>query len=98
MPALKIQRRFLNGYLVVGGPTAREGTAFTLWFWSGKPEAPARRVTIAGLPDIARAEGVSQALVDGKTCIIIVSDDGSRKEGRFARFVLLEPGQLQIAP
>ena len=88
----------LNGYLVVGGPTAREGTAFTLWFWSGKPEAPARRVTIAGLPDIARAEGVSQALVDGKTCIVIVSDDGNRKQGKFASFLLLDAAQLQIAP
>jgi hypothetical protein len=29
--------------------------------------------------------------------IIIVSDDGNRKEGRFAQFLMLEPGQLQIA-
>lgn len=87
----------LNGYLVVGGPSAREDESFKLWFWSGEPDAPARRVTIAGLPDLARAEGVSPALIDGVARIVIVSDDGNRKAGRFAQFVLLEPGQLKIA-
>jgi hypothetical protein len=28
---------------------------------------------------------------------IIVSDDGSRKDGRYARFLMLDPAQLQIA-
>jgi len=88
----------LNGYLVVGGPIAREGESFKLWFWSGEPKVPARRVTIAGLPDFARTEGVSQALIDGVARIVIVSDDGNRKDGKFASFLLLDAGQLQIAP
>ena len=87
----------LDGYLVISGPASRENVAFGLWFWSGQPDAPARRVTVAGLPSFERAEGVCPAVIDGEQRIIIVSDDGSRKEGRFARFVLLEPGQLQIA-
>jgi hypothetical protein len=29
---------------------------------------------------------------------VIASDDGSRATGRCARFLLLDPGQLQIAP
>jgi hypothetical protein len=44
------------------------------------------------------AEGVSPAVIDGKQRIIIVSDDGSREEGRYARYLLLDPAQLQIAP
>ena len=88
----------LGGYLVISGPTSREKDDFKLWFWSGRTDAPARRVTIAGLQGLERAEGVSPAVIDGEQRIVIVSDDGDRKQGRFAQFVLLEPGQLQIAP
>jgi Protein of unknown function (DUF3616) len=86
----------LDGYLVISGPAAREGE-FGLWFWSGQPAALARRVTVAGLPGFERAEGVCPAVIDGVPRIVIVSDDGSRKQGRCARFVLLELGLLQIA-
>jgi hypothetical protein len=88
----------LDGYLISSGPVTREAVQFQLWFWSGHPEAPARRVSVPGLPGFEHAEGVSPAVIDGREKIIIVSDDGSRKEGRFARFLLLDPGQLQIAP
>jgi hypothetical protein len=86
----------LGGYLVISGPTSREGE-FGLWFWSGQADAPARRVTVAGLPGFERAEGVCPAVIDGVPRIVIVSDDGDRKQGRCARFLLLELGQLQMA-
>jgi hypothetical protein len=88
----------LGGYLIIGGPASREPVHFNLWFWSGQPDASARRVTVPGLHGFERAEGVSPALIDGKQQIIIVSDDGSRNDRRYARFLLLEPAQLQIEP
>jgi Protein of unknown function (DUF3616) len=88
----------LNGYLVISGPVAREPLPFQLWFWSGQPGTQARRITVPGLPGFEHAEGISPALIDGRQRIIVVSDDGSREEGRFARFLLLDPEQLQIAP
>lgn len=87
----------LGGYLVISGPATREKDDFRLWFWSGQPGAPARRVTVPGLQGLEHAEGVSPAVMDGAVRIIVVSDDGNRKQGRFARFVLLQPEQLQIA-
>lgn len=86
----------LAGYLVVSGPVAKEQTQFQLWFWSGRPNDSPRRVTVPGLPGFEHAEGVCPAIIDRQQRIVIVSDDGSRKEGRTARFLLLEPGQLQI--
>lgn len=86
----------LEGYLLISGPASRARDRFKLWFWSGQPTAPARRVRVSGLPGLACAEGVCPAVIDGAPRIVIVSDDGSRKEGRFARFLLLDPGQLQI--
>jgi hypothetical protein len=88
----------LGGYLVISGPVAREQVHFQLWFWNGQPDAPARRVTAPGVQGFEHAEGVSPAVIDGKQRIIIVSDDGSRDEGRYARYLLLDPAQLQIAP
>jgi hypothetical protein len=85
----------LNGYLVIGGPESSEDVQFQLWFWSGHPDAPARRVSVPGLPGFEHAEGVSPAVIDGQPRIVIVSDDGSRKDGRFAHFLLLDPEQLQ---
>ena len=43
------------------------------------------------------AEGVCPAVIDGVAKVVIVSDDGNRKQGRFARFVMLDVAQLQIA-
>lgn len=88
----------LDGYLVISGPVARERVQFQLWFWSGRRGDPARRVSVPGLQGFEHAEGISTAVIDGQQRIIIVSDDGDRKEGRFARFLLLDPEQLQIAP
>jgi hypothetical protein len=88
----------LGGYLVISGPVAREQVDFQLWFWSGQRGESARRATVPGLQGFEHAEGISPAVIDGQQRLIIVSDDGSREAGRFARFLLLDPGQLQIAP
>ena len=88
----------LDGYLIISGPACLADQAFGLWFWSGQPLSPARRVSVPGLQHFERAEGVSAAVIDGLARIVIVSDDGKREKGRFAHFVLLEPRQLQIAP
>ncbi|MBK6595172.1 MAG: DUF3616 domain-containing protein [Burkholderiales bacterium] len=88
----------LQGYLLISGPAASADVHFGLWFWSGLVGAAPRRVTVPGLPGFEHAEGVTPAVIDGQQRIVIVSDDGSRETGRCARFLLLDPGQLQIAP
>jgi hypothetical protein len=87
----------LGGYLAIAGPVARAAVPFRLWFWSGRADQPARRVEVPGLAGFEHAEGVCPALIEGRERIVMVSDDGNRDEGRFARFVVLEPGQLRIA-
>jgi Protein of unknown function (DUF3616) len=88
----------LGAYLVIGGPVSREPAKFDLWLWSGQRGAPARRVTVPGLRGFERAEGVSPAIINGVEQVIIISDDGNRKAGRFASYLLLDPAELQIAP
>jgi len=86
----------LNGYLLISGPASRAQDAFGLWFWTGQPDSPARRVSIAGLTSLEHAEGICPAVIDGKPKIVIVSDDGNRKDGRYAQFLVVEPEQLLI--
>jgi len=88
----------LGGYLVVGGQVSGAKSAFGLWFWSGAPGATARRVTVDGLPDFKRAEGICCAVIDGAQRIVVVSDDGDREAKRPAHFLLLDPTQLVIEP
>ena len=87
----------LGGYLLLSGPVAKEQVQFRLWFWSGRLQDPAHLVSVDGLPGFEHAEGVAAAAIDGRDYIVIVSDDGSRSEGRFARFLLLDPEQLRIS-
>lgn len=87
----------LNGYLVISGPTSSEPVQFQLWLWSGQADDPARRVSVPGLPGFEHAEGVCPATIDGQPRIVIVSDDGSRKAERFARFLLVDPARLQLS-
>lgn len=86
----------LGGYLVISGPVAREPMQFGLWFWRGRHDDPARRADVPGLPGFEHAEGVTPALIDGQQRIVIVSDDGNREEGRYARYLLLDPAQLKV--
>jgi len=45
---------------------------------------------------LEHAEGICPAVIDGKPKIVIVSDDGNRKDGRYAQFLVVEPEQLLI--
>ncbi|MGB4855259.1 MAG: DUF3616 domain-containing protein, partial [Candidatus Dechloromonas phosphoritropha] len=87
----------LGGYVLIGGPVARERVQFQLWFWSGRRGEEARQITVPGLTGFEHAEGVSPAVIDGRQQLIIVSDDGSRDDDRHGRFLLLDIAQLQIA-
>lgn len=88
----------LNGYLLVSGPVAKEQTQFRLWFWSGRDGEAPRKAHIEGLAGFEHAEGVTPAMIAGETKIVIVSDDGSRAEGRPSRFLILDQKQIGIAP
>lgn len=86
----------MGAHLIIGGPATREEAAFDLWCWSGQPGARARRVKIPGMSGLAKAEGVSPALIGGMERIIFVSDDGNRDSKRSAGYLLFDHAQRQI--
>jgi hypothetical protein len=86
----------LHGFLLIGGPVSKASAEFGLWFWNGNADGVVCRVEPTGVPSIAHAEGICPAIIDGQPRIVLVSDDGDRKAGRPARFLLLEPGQLMM--
>lgn len=87
----------LGGYVLISGPVGKVEQPFGLWFWSGRSQDAARPIRVPGLAGFERAEGVSPALIDGRQQLILVSDDGSRDDGRFGRYLRLDLDQLQIA-
>ncbi|MDP2028861.1 MAG: DUF3616 domain-containing protein [Thiobacillus sp.] len=88
----------LNTYLLISGPSSGGQVQFKLWRWSGQPDEPALRLSVPGLLGLEHAEGVCPAVIDGQPKIIFVSDDGSKKQDRFAHFLLLDPAQLDLDP
>ena len=86
----------LSGYLVIAGPVNSTPAPFQLWFWNGQHNSPPRRVSIPGIENFERAEGICAALLNGQQKIIIVSDDGNRKENRYGRFIVIDADELQI--
>ena len=87
----------LNGYVLISGPVARQQVPFQLWFWGGMTGQPARRITVPGHPGFEHAEGVSPAILDGRPRLVIVSDDGSREQKRYGRYLVLDIARLLIA-
>jgi len=86
----------LAGHLIISGPVGRQPVPFQLWFWSGRTGEAARRVRVGDRQGFEHAEGVTPAVIDGQARIVIVSDDGSRADGRYAHYLLLDPAQLAI--
>lgn len=88
----------LDGHLLISGPMAREVRQFRLWFWSGRAGEAARPLSIPGLDGFEHAEGICPAMIADQAHIVLVSDDGNRKEGRAARYLVITPEQLTIGP
>lgn len=88
----------LHAYPVIAGPVSRAAADFQIWRWSGLPGAPAQRLSVAGRSGLEKAEGLCPAVIGGvKKKFVIVSDDGDRKAGRAAGFLLLDANLLPPA-
>lgn len=87
----------MAGYLVVSGPLSRQKEAFGLWWWNGV-DATARRITLQGISDMARTEGVTAAQVGGRAMVLLVSDDGDREANRPSNHLLVDATRLLVAP
>lgn len=86
----------LNGYLLVSGPVSKEPVQFRLWLWRGQAGDQPRPASVDNLPGFENAEGICPAIVAGAPKIMVVSDDGSRAEGRPARYLLLDIAQIRV--
>ena len=86
----------LGGYLLVSGPVGSAEEAFRLWFWRGDADAAVRRVRLPDVPGIEHAEGICPAVLHGRPCLVIVSDDGKRDEGRYAQYLVLDLAESRL--
>lgn len=86
----------LKGYLILARREDRKKRPFELWFWSGDQADAARRVEVAGLESLRRAEGITPIELGGTGAILIFSDEGDARMKISGRYILLQYDQLSI--
>ncbi len=87
----------LRGYLVVAGDAEKGGSRQNqLWFWSGVSGSSPRKAVVTGLSGMANAEGVAPLRMDDYSRILVVSDDGNKKRGENAHFLLIDYDRLRL--
>jgi hypothetical protein len=79
----------LEGYLILAGSGGRSEQQW-LWFWPGGESSQPRPATIDGRSRFRNGEGLAPARLNGEPHIVLVSDDGSKSNGK--------PGHYLIAP
>lgn len=86
----------LQGYLVLTRREDKKKMPFELWFWSGGMGDKTRKVDVAGVDNLRRAEGIAPIKWGDDEGIIIVSDEGSVRKGKYGRYILLGYDQIVI--
>jgi Protein of unknown function (DUF3616) len=89
----------IGGYLIAGRMDSPAGKGdFRLWFWSGDPKAKPRAVSVDGLKSLRRPEAIAQVVINGEERILLVSDEGSKSDGKTSQIALIAYDRLRIAP
>lgn len=87
----------LEGYLILAGNKGRSEEQW-LWFWPGGGSSQPRPATIDGQSRFRNGEGLTPARLNGQSWIVLVSDDGSEKNGRPGHYLLAPLSALEIDP
>ena len=85
----------LDTYLLVNEVRNANGVYHPrLWSWSGAPDDMPEEMFLPGLIDLKNVESVNSVTVNGRSRLLITSDDGNVAERRPATYMLLEHDQL----
>ncbi len=87
----------LSGFLILSQrESGKKESPFKLWLWNGGGEHSVRRVRIEGVADLRRAEAVVPISLEGQDKLLLLSDDGSYRQRRPARYLLVDYAALRI--
>ena len=67
-----------------------------LWTWSGSPSDPPLPLALPGIINLNNVESIDSVSIADEPRLIIMSDDGSAREGRPAKYLLLDYDQLSL--
>ncbi|MEN8129931.1 MAG: DUF3616 domain-containing protein [Pseudomonadota bacterium] len=88
----------LKGYLILAHREDKKDKPFKLWFWSGDESDDVRKVKVAGVESLRRAEAVTPIMLGNREGILIFSDEGDHRRRKQGRYILLRYDQLSIDP
>ena len=85
----------LEEFLVVNEiDRERGGRTSQLWSWSGEPDGVPVPIELPGIINLDNVESIDSITMHGDSRLLITSDDGSKRKGRRARYLMLDYEQL----
>lgn len=86
----------LQTFLIVNEVENEAGRKISqLWTWGGRQEDEPEPLTLPGIINLDNVESIDSVTVVGKQKLIIMSDNGSVKKQRPAKYLLLDYSQLE---
>jgi len=87
----------IDSYMLVNEVKSKAGEfQSNLWIWSGKPLDKPQKAHLPGMIDLKNVESIDSITVNGRSRLMISSDDGNAKKREPASYLLLEQDQLSI--
>jgi len=80
----------LKTYLVVNEVEQSEGGRISqLWKWDGDSETPPVPLSLPGIIDLDNVESIDSVIIGDERRLLLMSDEGSEKKNRPARYLML---------
>lgn len=86
----------LKGYLLLSRREDKKKMPFEIWFWSGDAGDAPRRIKVAGVKSLRRAESLTPIKLGSKEGVMVISDEGNARKGKHGRYILLRYDQISI--
>lgn len=65
-----------------------------LWAWDGNPAHEPSRISLPKMKGVSNIEGITSVVINTKSYLLLMCDDGQRKTGKGAHYILLDHALL----
>ena len=85
----------LGTFLIVNEIVGHQGDRFSqLWWWGGEPDDRPEPIALPEIINLNNVESIDSITIHGKPRLLIMSDEGSKKKDRPAKYMMLDYKQL----
>ena len=86
----------LDTYMIVNEIKGYEDNTYSqLWTWNGDAKTAPEPVALPGIINLNNVESIDSITINGESRLMIMSDEGSEKKQRPAKYMMLDYNQLK---